>query len=164
MQERCWAYKHWSVSIDECYSVTGIRQSSQNKQMLPEWKHSLWASSLTALSCGSVQGGLSQHKPQLTGLTGQARNPGHLHQWCWHETSCARAHSCAAWGVSGVPFRSHRHGSSARWAVPASLICHNTTCLPPSMLVFCRQHGDTTAEQGSLHPSGRISAASFCSS
>lgn len=48
-------------------------------------------------------------------------------------------------------------------AALASLICHNTICLPPSILVFCTVWG-TTAEQDSLHPSGFISAASFCSS
>lgn len=137
--------------------------------MFPEWKLSSCTSSLMALSCGSVQGGLSQHKPQRTGLTGEARSPGHLYQWCWRETSCASARSCAGRGASWVACRSYRQGSPAWLAAlpavvlpPCSAIAQHACLLPPC---FSADHG----RAGSLGTQGGgismpLALAALCSS
>lgn len=139
-KQRCWAYKCWSVSIDEGYSIAGTWESFAAKPNK--------CSQNESVPCAPVPSLLShpalakephpQHQPQRTGHTGEAP-PSVMpacDQWCPQLYGMVGVSSCL-----GVP-PAVPHGVSCWAGIPACcgvapVLCHSTSRLPCSLyLVF----------------------------
>lgn len=150
----CWFGKNSDASKGAEHTNTDL-QLSMKAIMLQAYERALQPNQINAarmkafLVCQLAYSTLVQFCPrrliitQTTEETGLTGITGHLHQWCWHETSCASAYSCAERGGGLSCLWELEAGVACMAGSPAhcsnaSLLCCGTTCLPPWTLFYCR--------------------------